>query len=180
MATATAVSSQPAPPAGYTQLLNAIIRAPIRPGPKVLYSVLASYAWQSAKVTISQARLARECCVTERTIRRWTRYLEQEGWLHTYSVQGITSSYELLVPHHPGQRVRPVESEPRIEDSSHPGSDEEAGKDLSQDSPQPKEKNKGPRDPWAQLRTDPTVRQASKAGINRRALGVIPPGRRRL
>lgn len=127
MSASAAVASFPGAPKGYTKLMNAVIRAKLKPGPKTLYMALASYAWGGDVVTVSQARLAADCDVTERSVRRWTRHLEQAGWIRTYETQGLVNRYELMVPHHPGQVVKEVRPEPRIEKPANPGQNGEPG-----------------------------------------------------
>lgn len=186
MAATSSASSfpRPAPSEGYTKVLNAIIRAKLKAGPKSLYVILASYNFgdQAEAVTISQARLAQECAATIRTIRRWTRILEDAGWLRVFETQGCRHRYELLVPHHPGQIVREVASsprtespessaEPRIDTPGNPGHEQRPGKDSSNNSPSTinqKDTKPGIKDPWAHLRGDPTVQKAFRAGVSRR------------
>ena len=111
---AAAATSTHAPPAGYTQLLNSVIRSnPLKPGPRSLYTVLASYGWKGPKVIVSQKRLAEDLSISERTVRRYVRQLEEQGYIRTVEQQGWVNEYHLLVPYHPGQVARISEEQPR-------------------------------------------------------------------
>jgi hypothetical protein len=104
----------------YLRVTNERIRDPnLKPGPHRLYLVLCSYAWKAPKIVISQTKLAADCNVTVRTIRRWTQTLEAAGYLRVYEKQGCSHYYELLVdwkPRDPGQMIRLGAEVPRTED----------------------------------------------------------------
>src|SRR5919199_1478001 len=104
----------------YLRVTNERIRDPnFKPGPHRLYLVLCSYAWKSPKIVISQTKLATDCNVTVRTIRRWTQTLEAAGYLRVYEKPGCSHYYELLVdwkPGDPGQMIRLGAEVPRTED----------------------------------------------------------------
>ncbi len=104
----------------YLRVTNERIRDPnLKPGPHRLYLVLCSYAWKAPKIVISQTKLAADCNVTVRTIRRWTQTLEAAGYLRVYEKQGCSHYYELLVdwkPGDPGQMIRLGAEVPRTED----------------------------------------------------------------
>ena len=75
----------------YLRVTNERIRDPnLKPGPHRLYLVLCSYAWKAPKIVISQTKLAADCNVTVRTIRRWTQTLEAAGYLRVYEKQGCS------------------------------------------------------------------------------------------
>lgn len=60
-----------------------VLTAPVSPQAKALWAALASYAWNTGSCFPSQATLATMLSVDERTIRRWTRELEQVGMVAT-------------------------------------------------------------------------------------------------
>lgn len=112
---AAAVAASPhVHPTGYTQILNSVLRSnPLKPGPRTLYTVLASYGWKGPKVIVSQKRLAEDLGISERTVRRYMRVLEEHGYIRTVEQQGWVNEYHLLIPYHPGQVARITEEHPR-------------------------------------------------------------------
>ena len=100
---------------GYSQLRNDLLRDnPLKPGPRLLYTVLASYAWKAPKVRISTTRLSKDLNLSQRTIRRYLRHLEAQGYIKTIYLTGYVNEYQLLVPYHPGQvrRLSPADQWP--------------------------------------------------------------------
>ncbi len=145
----------------YLRVTNERIRDPnLKPGPRQLYLVLCSYAWKSPRIGLSQSRLATDCSVTIRTIRRWTKVLEEAGYIKVYEKTGCVHHYELLVdwkPANPGQMIRLGAEEPRTSDqrqARHRGSFVPDQLHLPERHPSgvTQKKEMGPADPWAKFR----------------------------
>jgi hypothetical protein len=162
MSTAAAVTP-------YLRVTNERVRDPnLKPGPRQLYLVLCSYAWKSPKIAISQAKLAEDCSVVVRTIRRWTKTLEEVGYIKVYEKTGCAHHYELLVDwkpgekRDPGQMIRLGAEEPGTSDQRqvrHRGSDVPDQLRLPEKHPfgTTQKKEMGPTDPWARFRSAPGV-----------------------
>ena len=173
--------SAPAVVEPYTKLPNRILRAedPDRPalkaGPHRLWLILISYSWRRPRFHVSQARLAKDCQASIRSIRRWTKTLEELGYLTVFERDGCVHHYELLGDYtvHPGQPVRMAEPSPRTTGQY---TDRNRGLAVSHQLPrtelliQETEKEKsaaGPKDPWARFRTDPIAQKAARLGITK-------------
>ena len=166
----------------YTKVPNRILRAedpsrpPLKAGPHRLWLILISFNWKRPRFHVSQARLARDCKASIRSIRRWTKILEELGYIRVFERNGCVHHYELVgdVTVHPGQPVRTAESSPRTvgpyternhgQAVSHqlPGTElliQETGKEES---------TSGPTDPWARFRTDPVAQKAARLAITKR------------
>ncbi len=114
MAASAAASIEP-----YTRLPNRVLKDnALKPGPRSLWHILISYAWKSPRITISQARLASDCNVHIRTIRRWTKILEEVGYIRVFERQGCVHQYELIGDYkvNPGQPARISQEPPRTLD----------------------------------------------------------------
>ena len=175
-ATATAATPQVEP---YTKVPNRILRAedpnrpPLKSGPHRLWLILISYNWRRPRFYVSQARLARDCNASIRSIRRWTMILEELGYIRVIVRNGCVHHYELLgdVTVHPGQPIRTADPSPRTtgqyteRNRGQNGSHQLPFKELPG-----KEtvKEEGTPDPWARFRTDPLVAKASRTGISRK------------
>jgi DNA-binding transcriptional ArsR family regulator len=157
----------------YTRLPNRVLKDnALKPGPRSLWHILISYAWKSPRITISQARLASDVGVHVRTVRRWTKRLEEAGYVRVFERQGCVHQYELVGDYkvNPGQPARIPQDPPRTADQYQARDRGSIAPDQSHISeiPSPNEaEGKGVRDPWARFRTDPAVRAASKVGIMR-------------
>jgi hypothetical protein len=157
----------------YLRVTNERVRDPnLKPGPRQLYLVLCSYAWKAPKIAISQGKLAEDCSVVVRTIRRWTKTLEQAGYIKVYERTGCIHYYELLVDwkpaekRDPGQMIRLGAEEPRTSDqrqARHCGSIVPDQLSLPEKPPSGtiQKREFGPADPWTKYREAPGV-------INRR------------
>ena len=78
--------------------MDALPHAPLKLGPKLLYTTLVSSAVQEPQPTLSQAELAALCHASVRTIRRWTRVLQHIGWVRVHETLGFKHHYELVGP----------------------------------------------------------------------------------
>ena len=153
----------------YLRITNERVRDPnLKPCPRQLYLVLCSYAWKSPKIVISQAKLAKDCNVTIRTIRRWTKTLEEAGYIKVYERIGCVHHYELLVDwkpaekRDPGQMIRLGAEEPGTSDqrqARHRGSivPDQLSPPEKYPSGTIQKKEFGPADPWAKYREAPGV-----------------------
>ncbi len=183
---AAKAATVPAAPAGkqvepYTKVPNRILRGedpsrpPLKSGPHRLWLILISYNWRRPRFYVSQARLARDCNASIRSIRRWTQTLEALGYIKVIVRNGCVHHYELIgdVTVHPGQPVRTAEPSPRTTGQYHVRnrgqivSDQLPRQELLSQETEKKETAPGPNDPWERFRSDPLVVKASKAGINR-------------
>ncbi len=148
----------------YLRVTNERVRDPnLKPGPRQLYLVLCSYAWKAPKIAISQGKLAEDCSVVVRTIRRWTKTLEEAGYIKVYEKTGCIHHYELLIDwkpgekHDPGQMIRLGAEEPRTTDQRQA---RDRGSFVPDQLPLPEKtpsetiqkKELGPADPWARYR----------------------------
>ena len=188
MAPKAKAAAAPAKPAAtpqvepYTKVPNRILRGedptrpPLKAGPHRLWLILISYNWRRPRFYVSQARLARDCNASIRSIRRWTQTLEELGYIKVIVRNGCVHHYELIgdVTVHPGQPVRTAEPSPR---TTGPYQVRDRGQTVSDQLPRPelliqetekKEITPGPNDPWACFRSDPLVVKASQAGIHRK------------
>ena len=160
----------------YTRLPNRVLKdSALKPGPRSLWHILISYAWKSPRITISQSRLAADCNVHVRTIRRWTKVLEEAGYIRVFERQGCVHQYELVADYkvNPGQPARIPQEPPRTTDQymeRHRGSVAPDQLPLQKISTpdQVKKEVLSPQDPWARLRADPVVRTAAAIGTRRR------------
>lgn len=162
MSTAAAVTP-------YLRVTNERVRdSNLPPGPRTLYLVLCSYAWRSPRIAISQSKLAQDCRVVTRTIRRWTKQLEEAGYVKVYEKPGCISHYELCVDwkpaekRDPGSVVRTGAEQVRIDD---PHQARDRGSVVPDQLPLPEKqlsgttqkKEFGPADPFARWRNAPGV-----------------------
>ena len=165
----------------YTRLPNRVLKdSSLKPGPRSFWHILISYAWKSPRITISQARLAADCNVHIRTIRRWTKILEEAGYIRVFERQGCIHQYELVGDYkvNPGQPARIPQEPPRTVDQytiSHRGSvvpDQlPLQEKLHPDDTERKvtlASRQGICDPWAKFRADPVVLAAARTGKQRR------------
>ena len=166
----------------YTKVPNRILRGedpnrpPLKAGPHRLWLILISYSWRRPRFHVSQARLARDCNASIRSIRRWTQILEELGYIRVIVRNGCVHHYELVgdVTVHPGQPVRTAEPSPRttgqyeVRNRGQAVSDQLPFKELPIEETEKKEAATSPQDPWERFRSDPLVVKASKAGINRK------------
>jgi hypothetical protein len=68
-------------------------------GAKLLYAAIASHLWNEAEVAWpSQPRLAAYCSACTRSVRNWTRELEEADLLTVERVENSTIRYRLWVP----------------------------------------------------------------------------------
>ena len=95
--------------------MDALLHAPLKPGPKLLYTTLVSSAMQEPQPTLSQAELAALCHASARSIRRWTRVLQHVGWVRVHETLGCTHRYELVGPVPRRQHEQPGDSPLRHE-----------------------------------------------------------------
>ena len=176
MAASAAASIEP-----YTRLPNRVLKdKALKPGPRSLWHILISYAWKSPRITISQARLASDVGVHVRTIRRWTKLLEEAGYIRVFERQGCVHQYELIGDYkvNPGHPARIPQEPPRTVDQymiRHRGSVVPDQLPL-QEKLHPDETERkatlasrqGISDPWAKFRADPVVLAAARTGKQRR------------
>ncbi|MBV8893004.1 MAG: helix-turn-helix domain-containing protein [Acidobacteria bacterium] len=67
---------------GFTQVPNILLKDPkVSANAKVVYSMLLSYAWNNAYVFPGQERLGEDIGLSQPTIARAVKELEQQGWL---------------------------------------------------------------------------------------------------
>ncbi len=184
---AKVAATAPAVPANrqvepYTKVPNRILRAedpsrpPLKAGPHRLWLILISYNWRRPRFYVSQARLARDCNASIRSIRRWTKILEELGYIRVIVRNGCVHHYELIgdVTVHPGQPVRTAEPSPRttgqykVRDRGQAVSHQLPFQELPKGETENKEEATGLKDPWARFRSDPLVLKAAQAGIQRK------------
>ncbi len=163
----------------YTKLPNRILRGEdealksLKPAVRQFYNVLISYSWKGQYFFVSQARLARDCNASIRSIRRWTKILEAAGLLRVHFHNGLVHRYELLGNYkvNPGQPSRIPQEPPRTDRQYTPRN---PGQTVSHQLPfkelPSKEtvKEEATPDPWARFRSDPLVLKAAEAGIQRK------------
>ena len=183
--TATAIA--PALPASkqvepYTKVPNRILRGedpsrpPLKSGPHRLWLILISYNWRRPRFYVSQERLARDCNASIRSIRRWTKILEELGYIKVIVRNGCVHHYELIgdVTVHPGQPVRTAEPSPRTTGQYHVRnrgqivSDQLPFKELPTEGTENKKEATGPNDPWARFRHDPVAQKAAQLAISKK------------
>ncbi len=176
-ATATAVQVEP-----YTKVPNRILRAedpsrpPLKAGPHRLWLILISYNWRRPRFYVSQPRLARDCNASIRSIRRWTKILEELGYIKVIERNGCVHHYELVgdITVHPGQPVRTAEPSPRttgqyeVRNRGQIVSDQLPLKELPTKEMENKEQATGPQDPWAKFRHDPVAQKAAQLAITKK------------
>jgi hypothetical protein len=165
----------------YTKVPNRILRGedpdrpPLKAGPHRLWLILISYSWRRPRFYVSQARLARDCNASLRSIRRWTKILEELGYLKVFERDGCVHHYELVgdVLVHPGQPVRTAEPSPRttgqyeLRNRGQSGSDQSPRNELLIREMVKKEIAASPKDPWARFRQDPVAQKAAQLAIRR-------------
>jgi hypothetical protein len=176
-ATAAAVQVEP-----YTKVPNRILRGedparpPLKSGPHRLWLILISYNWKRPRFHVSQARLARDCNASIRSIRRWTQILEELGYIKVIVRNGCVHHYELIgdVTVHPGQPVRTADPSPRttgqyeLRNRGQSGSHQLLFKELPTKEMENKEEVTGPNDPWARFRQDPVAQKAAQLAITKK------------
>ncbi len=166
----------------YTRLPNRVLRGedparpPLKSGPHRLWLILISYSWRRPRFHVSQARLARDCQASIRSIRRWTKILEELGYLKVFERNGGVHHYELVgdVTVHPGQPVRTAEPSPRTTGQY---TERNRGQAVPHQLPRTelliqkmgkKETTTGPNDPWARFRSDPVAQKAAQLAITKK------------
>ena len=177
-AKATAATPQIEP---YTKVPNRILRGedPSRPrlksGPHRLLLDLISHSWKRPRFHVSQARLARDCNASIRSIRRWTQILEELGYITVIVRNGCIHHYELVgdVTVHPGQPVRTADPSPRTvgqyqkRNRGQAVSHQLPHQELLIQETGKEESTTGPKDPWAQYRHDPVAQKAARLAITK-------------
>ena len=151
-------------------------RPPLKSGPYRLLLILVSYHWKRPRFHVSQARLARDCQASIRSIRRWTKTLEELGYLTVFERNGCVHHYELVgdVTVHPGQPVRTAEPSPRTvgqyteRNRGQAGSHRLPRTELLIQETRKEETTPGPKDPWARFRTDPVAQKAAQLAISKK------------
>ncbi len=165
----------------YTKLPNRVLRGedpsrpPLKAGPHRLWLILISYNWRRPRFYVSQARLARDCNASIRSIRRWTQTLEELGYIKVIVRNGCVHHYELIgdVTVHPGQPVRTAEPSPRTtgqyqgRNRGQAVSHQLPRQELLIQETEKKETAAGPNDPWAKFRHDPVAQKAAQLAIRR-------------
>jgi hypothetical protein len=181
-AKAAAVPAVPAPTPQvepYTKVPNRILRGedpsrpPLKAGPHRLWLILISYNWRRPRFYVSQTRLARDCNASIRSIRRWTKILEELGYIKVIERNGCIHHYELLgdVTVHPGQPVRTADPSPRTtgqyqeRNRGQNGSHQLPRQELLIQETGKEENATGPKDPWARFRSDPVAQKAAQLAI---------------
>jgi hypothetical protein len=166
----------------YTKVPNRILRGedpnrpPLKAGPHRLWLILISYSWRRPRFYVSQARLARDCNASIRSIRRWTKILEELGYLKVFERNGGVHHYELVgdIKVNPGQPVRMAEPSPRttgqyeVRNRGQIVSDQLPFKELPTKEMEKKEQATGPQDPWAKFRHDPVAQKAAQLAIKKK------------
>ena len=183
-AKAAAVPAVPAPTPQvepYTKVPNRVLRGedpnrpPLKAGPHRLWLILISYSWRRPRFYVSQPRLARDCNASIRSIRRWTKILEELGYITVIERNGCVHHYELIgdVTVHPGQPVRTAEPSPRttgqyqVRNRGQSGSDQLPRQESLIQETGKEETAPGPKDPWARFRQDPVAQKAAQLAIRR-------------
>ena len=165
----------------YTKLPNRVLRGedlnrpPLKSGPHRLWLILISYSWRRPRFYVSQPRLAKDCNASIRSIRRWTKILEELGYLKVFERNGCVHHYELVgdVTVHPGQPVRTAEPSPRttgqskIRNRGHAVSHQIPRQELLIQKTGKEESASGPKDPWARFRSDPVAQKAAQLAISK-------------
>ena len=82
---------------GFTQVPNFLLRDPkVSANAKVVYSMLLSYAWNNSYVFPGQERMGDDVGLSQPTIARAVKELEDQGWLEIQRRgQGKTNIYVL-------------------------------------------------------------------------------------
>src|SRR3954454_21790615 len=82
---------------GFTQVPNYLLKDPtVSANAKVVYSMLLSYAWNNSYVFPGQERMAEDIGISQPTIARAVKELEDQGWLEIQRRgQGKTNVYIL-------------------------------------------------------------------------------------
>jgi hypothetical protein len=82
---------------GFTQVPNYLLKDPdISANAKVVYSMLLSYAWNNSYVFPGQDRMAEDIGLSQPTIARSVKELEEKDWLEIQRRgQGKTNIYVL-------------------------------------------------------------------------------------
>ena len=177
-AKATAATVQVEP---YTKVPNRVLRGedparpPLKSGPHRLLLDLISHSWKRPRFHVSQARLARDCHASIRSIRRWTKILEALGYLRVFERNGCVHHYELIGDFkvNPGQPVRTAEPSPRTVGQYHERnrgqtvSDQLPRQELLIQETEKEENTTGPKDPWARFRQDPVAQKAARRAITK-------------
>lgn len=85
---------------GYARLpVGVMADETLSSGAKLLYAAIASHLWNEAEVAWpSQPRLAAYCSACTRSVRNWTRELEEADLLTVERVENSTIRYRLWVP----------------------------------------------------------------------------------
>ncbi len=165
----------------YTKVPNRILRGedparpPLKSGPHRLWLILISYSWKRPRFHVSQARLAKDCHASIRSIRRWTKILEALGYLRVFERNGCVHHYELVGDFkvNPGQPVRTAEPSPRTVGQY---TERNRGQAVSHQLHRPElliqetrkeETAPGPKDPWARFRQDPVAQKAARLAITK-------------
>ncbi len=166
----------------YTKVPNRILRGedpnrpPLKSGPHRLWLILISYNWKRPRFYVSQARLARDCNASIRSIRRWTKILEELSYLKVIERNGCVHHYELIgdVTVNLGQAVRTAEPSPRttgpykIRNRGQSVSDQLPRQELLIQETGKEESTAGPKDPWAKFRHDPVAQKATQLAITKK------------
>ena len=177
---AKATATVPVEP--YTKVPNRILRGedpsrpPLKAGPHRLWLILISHSWRRPRFHVSQARLARDCQASIRSIRRWTKILEELGYLRVFERDGCVHHYELIGDFtvHPGQPVRTAEPSPRTVGQYQERNRGQAvlhqlpHQELLIQEAVKEETAPGPKDPWARFRQDPVAQKAAQLAISKR------------
>ena len=165
----------------YTKVPNRVLRAedpsrpPLKSGPHRLWLILISHSWRRPRFHVSQARLAKDCQASIRSIRRWTKTLEELGYLKVFERNGCVHHYELVGDFkvNPGQPVRTAEPSPRTTGQY---TERNHGQTVSHQLPRPElliqetgkeESTPGPKDPWTRFRHDPVAQKAARLAITK-------------
>ena len=165
----------------YTKVPNRILRGedpnrpPLKAGPHRLWLILISYNWRRPRFYVSQARLARDCNASIRSIRRWTQTLEELGYIKIIVRNGCVHHYELVgdVTVHPGQPVRTADPSPRttgqyqVRNRGQAVSHQLPHQELPKKEVENKGEVAGLQDPWARFRSDPVAQKAAQLAISR-------------
>lgn len=93
----------------FAQVTTAVLRDPtLEPGPKTLYAVLCTYLYFGHDTAWpSQATLAEQCGVHERTIRKWMTTLKQAGLVTVEQRPGSTPLYRIWLGEAPAPQGQP-------------------------------------------------------------------------
>src|SRR6266542_3706586 len=81
---------------GFTQIPNILLKSPLTSNAKVVYAQLLSYAWTNDRCYPGQVRMAEDVGISQSTINRALKELEDAGWLSIEKRgQGKTNIYTL-------------------------------------------------------------------------------------